>query len=63
MHLSPELQHELGDNELGVAWDRHSVRIAKKLHARVLAANRKHGIGDVTLSIGVGEAQLLDGRN
>jgi hypothetical protein len=35
-------------------------RTAQKFHARVLAADGKHRIGDVTLPIGVGGAQFPD---
>ena len=58
-HLAEEIDLEPCDNELRV--DRHwyTVGIVQQLHARVLAADGKHGIGDVTIAVGVGEAQLL----
>jgi hypothetical protein len=63
VHLSPEFQHELGDDELGIAWERHSLGIAKELHACGLATDSKDSIGNVAVTIGIGEAQLLDGRD
>ena len=59
VHLAEKIDLEPCDHELRV--DRHwdPPRIAQELHARVLAADGKHGIGDVTIAVGVGEAQLL----
>jgi hypothetical protein len=59
MHLGPELKREPGNDELGIAWDRDPLGITEELHARVLTAGSKHGIGNVVLLIGVGEAKLL----
>jgi hypothetical protein len=59
MHLADEIDLEPRDHELSV--DRHwdPPRIVQQLHARVLAADGKHGIGDVAIAVGVGEAQLF----
>mgnify|MGYP003461092333 CR=1 FL=1 len=59
VHFAKKIDLEPCDHELRV--DRHwdPPRIVQELHARVLAADGKHGIGDVTIAVGVGEAQLL----
>ncbi len=50
---------ECDDDELRIGWDRHALGITEKLHASILAAGGKDGVGDVPLPIGVGEAQVL----
>ncbi len=58
-HLAEKVDLESRDDELAVDRQRDTVWIVKQLHARVLAADGKHGIGDVAVTVGVGEAQLL----
>ena len=59
VHFAKKIDLEPCDHELRV--DRHwdPPRIVQELHARVLATHGKHGIGDVTITVGVGEAKLL----
>jgi hypothetical protein len=59
VHFAAELEVEAPNDELDLRKERQSLAIHEQLHACVLAAHREHGIGDVAVAVGVGEAELL----